>query len=97
MFLLAGAELDKSLLLVLSMSQDEKAIQLAETLREAGRSVVLLTDKSPSKALDYANAKNIKEVVFVGEEEVKSRKYTLKNMKTGKEKKLSEKEFIELC
>ena len=48
-----------------------------------------------SKALEYANAYNIKYVIFIGEEEIKKKKLLLKNMKTGKESMISEKELEE--
>lgn len=95
LFLLSKIETEKNEILILSMSQDEKAIKIAEQLRKKNIPVILLTDKAPSKALDYANSKKIEKVIFVGEEEVKNKKYTLKNMKTGKEEKLSEKDLIE--
>jgi histidyl-tRNA synthetase len=95
LFLLSKVESEKNEVLVLSISQDEKAIKIAEQLRIKNVPVVLLTDKAPSKALDYANSKKIEKVIIIGENEVKNKKYTLKNMKTGKEEKLSEKELIE--
>lgn len=95
LFLLSKIEPEKNEILILSLSQDEKAIKITEQLRNKNVPVILLTDKGPSKALDYANSKKIERVIFVGEEEVKNKKYTLKNMKTGKEEKLSEKELIE--
>ena len=48
-----------------------------------------------SKALEYANSRGIPYAVFVGEEEVKKKKFKLRDMKTGKEKMLSEKGIIE--
>lgn len=95
LFLISKIELENKTMLILSMNQDEKAIELAQKIREKNSQIILLTDKSPSKALDYANTKNIKNVLIVGENEVKNKKYTLKNMKTGKEDKLSEKEILE--
>ncbi len=95
LFLLSKIEPEKIKVLVLSMSQDEKAIKMTENLREKNIFTMLLTDKSPSKALDYANVKKIEKVIIIGDEEVKSKKYTLKDMKTGKEENLSEKEILE--
>ncbi len=95
LFLMSKVESDKNTVLVLSLSRDEKAIKITEQLRNKNIPVILLTDKGPSKALDYANSKKIERVIFIGEEEVKNKKYTLKNMKTGREEKLSEKDLIE--
>jgi len=48
----------------------------------------------PGKALDYANSYRIKYVIFVGEDEVKKKKYKLKDMASGKESMLSEKDLL---
>ncbi len=71
--------------LVLSINQDKKAIELAQKLRASGKNVIVLFGK-PTKALDYANAKGIQEVIFLGKEEVKKGKYKVRDMGTGKEK-----------
>jgi histidyl-tRNA synthetase len=95
LFLISKIEYENKSIMILSMSQDKQAISLAQKLREKGVLVLLLTDKSPSKALDFANAKKIEKVLIIGEDEVKNKKYTLKNMKTGKEEKLSERDLLE--
>lgn len=46
------------------------------------------------KQMKYANDKNIAYVVLVGEEEINEEKYTLKNMQSGEQLKLSESELI---
>lgn len=48
-----------------------------------------LMKRGPSKNLQYANSLGIPFVLFVGEEEVKVKKYKLKNMKTGNEEMLA--------
>jgi len=48
-----------------------------------------------SKALDYANNESIPYVVFVGEEEIKKKKFKLRDMKTGKEEFLQIKAIAE--
>ncbi len=88
LFLLSKIESEKNEILIVSLNQDKKAIEIAGKFREKGTSVVLLTDKSPSKALDYANSKGIPEVLMIGENEVKSEKFKVKNMKSGKEKEV---------
>ncbi|MEI7719433.1 MAG: ATP phosphoribosyltransferase regulatory subunit, partial [archaeon] len=95
LFLISKVEFENKSVMVLSMSQDKQAINITQKLREKNVPVVLLIDKSPSKALDYANAKKIEKVLIIGEEEIKNKKYTLKNMKTGKEEKLSEREILD--
>ena len=86
-----GAE--KTKCLVLSIGRDKEAVKLAKNLRSKGISCSLMYGK-PTKALEYANSYNISYVVFIGEEEIKKKKYKLKNMKTGKEEMLGEKEVI---
>lgn len=95
LFSLSKIELGKKLLLIISLGRDEESIELAENLRGKAIEVQLLLDKGPSKALEYANSYSIPYVVLVGEEEIKKKKFKLKNMKTGKEEMLSEKELIE--
>lgn len=90
---LAKLESKKKKCLIISIDQDKEAIKLAEKLRKANIDCMILFGK-PSKALDYANSKKINSVIFIGEQEVKSKKYTLKDMKSGKESKVNEKEFI---
>ena len=70
--------------LVISLSQDKVAINLAQKLREQGKIVSLFFGK-PSKALEYANTYRFGRVIFVGEKEVKKRKFRIKIMETGKE------------
>ncbi len=70
--------------LIISLSEDKKAIELAQKLREKNKSVVMFYGK-PSKALDYANSYKINKVIFVGEKEVKEKKFKVKDMRTGKE------------
>ena len=82
---LAKIEKEKEKVLIISLNQDKEAIKLAQKLRNKNQIVYLYYGK-PSKALEYANSYKIKEVIFVGKEEVKKKKFKVKNMKTGKEK-----------
>ncbi|MEA3414527.1 MAG: ATP phosphoribosyltransferase regulatory subunit [Nanoarchaeota archaeon] len=75
-------------ILIVSLGQDAKAIQLSKQLRQQEKNVSLFFGK-PSKALQYANAYNIKKVLFVGKKEVEQKKYKIKDMQTGKEKILT--------
>jgi len=74
----------KEKIMVISIGEDKKSIELVNKLRGKGRSCVLFYGK-PSKALDYADLKKIGKVVFVGKEEIKRKKFKLRDMKTGKE------------
>ena len=77
---------------IISINQEEKAIELAQELRKENISCVMM-DKI-SKALEYANNEKIPFVVFIGEEEIKKNKFKLRDMKSGKEEFLTEKEII---
>jgi len=71
------------------------AFSIANKLREAGINTDIdLLERGPSKNLDYANNKGIEYVLLVGPKEIKEKKFTLKNMKTGKQSKLSLKDVV---
>ncbi len=80
--------------LLISLEQEKKTITIANKLREAGKRTQVLLDKTLRKAMDYANAKDVENVVIIGEEEVEKKKYKIRNMKTGKEKVVSEDKLI---
>ncbi|MEA3329619.1 MAG: HisS family protein [Nanoarchaeota archaeon] len=79
--------------LVISIGKDKEAVKLSEKLRDEGISCSVFFGK-PSKALEYSNSKEIKKVIFVGDDEVKKGKVTLKNMETGKEEKVAFKSVV---
>ena len=81
---IAKLEIEKDSFLIISLEQDEKAIELAQKLRDKGKNVVVLYGK-PSKALEYANSYGIKKAIFVGADEVKSKKFKVKDMDSGTE------------
>ena len=60
-------------------NKDKKAIELAQKLRSVDRSVTMFYGK-PSKALEYANSYKIEKVVFVGAQEIKTKKFKIKDM-----------------
>lgn len=80
-------DIEKESYLIISLDQDKKAIELAQKLRSKGKSVTVLYGK-PSKALEYANSYKINKVIFVGEDEVKKKKFKVKDMDSGKESEL---------
>jgi len=84
----------KALIANVNESFLRESLGIAEELRKGGISCETnLMGRSIRKQLDYANTKEIPFVVFVGEKEVKSRKFTLRDMKSGRESKLSAKEI----
>ena len=90
--LLAKIEPEKKQILIISLNQDKKAIQLADRIRKLGVACSVMFGK-PGKALEYANSLKIPYVVFIGKEEVKKGKVKLRDMRTGKEKFVSEKKL----
>lgn len=81
--------------IIISIGQDSKAIKLTKELRIEGIPCIVTFDK-PGKALEYANSYNIKNAVFIGDEEVQKKKFKIRNMKTGEERLLSEKSLINI-
>ena len=73
---------------LISIGQNKKTIELMNKLREKEVSCFMM-DKV-SKALEFANSNSVPYVVFVGEDEVKKKKFKLRDMKTGKESLISE-------
>jgi len=82
--LISNLKADKEKYLVVSLDKDKEAIKICQKLRDKNKSVGIYYGK-PSKALEYANAYNLNKVIFVGEKELKSRKFMVKDMKSGKE------------
>lgn len=70
-------------ILVVSLKQDKKTIQVAQKLRRQGKNVSIYYGK-PSKALEYANAYGIKKVIFIGQKEVKKKVFKVKDMMSGR-------------
>lgn len=89
------AELNESnkKIMIISINQDKQAILTSELLRDKNISCILSTAKL-RKSLDYANSKNIDFVILIGENEIKTEKLKLRNMKTGKESDLTFNEVI---
>jgi histidyl-tRNA synthetase len=81
---LAKINLEKEKYLVVSLDEDKESIKLAQKLREKDRIVSIFYGK-PSKALEFANSYKINKVIFVGEKEIKEKKFKVKDMISGKE------------
>ncbi len=64
-----------------------EALRIAHQLRAKYTVDVDLMRRSIGKQFAYANSIGAKHVLVVGPEELKSKKFTIKNMKTGKEEK----------
>ena len=67
-----------------------ETLKIAQQLRAAGISAETeLMGRNIGKQLDYVSKKSIPFALIVGPNEIKAKKYTLRDMKTGKESKLS--------
>jgi len=73
--------------LIVSLGEDKEAIKLAQKLRSNGKNCIVYYGK-PTKALEYANSYGFQKVIFVGEKEIKAKKFKVKDMNTGKESEL---------
>src|SRR3989344_279657 len=81
---LANIETSGTKVLIISIGQDESSIKIIRKLRQSGISCSIMFGRI-SKALDYANAYNIPYVVLLGEEEIRKKKFKLRDMNSGKE------------
>ena len=73
----------------------KNSLELANKLREKGIPTDLYSEKAKlKKQLQYANNNNIPFVIIIGENEIKNKKYMLKNMKDGNQNLLTINEII---
>ncbi|MBM3233043.1 histidine--tRNA ligase [Candidatus Pacearchaeota archaeon] len=81
--------------LILSIGQNGASVKLAQKIRKEGISCILSFDKV-GKALEYANSYSVPFVVFIGENEIKNKKFKVRDMKSGEEKELTDKALIKM-
>ena len=83
--------------LVISMLEDlSPAIEIANKLRNAGINTEIYFDQKKMKAkFKYADKLKIPYVIAIGEDEINSGKFALKNMETGEQEALAIEEIIE--
>jgi histidyl-tRNA synthetase len=91
---LANVEIEGIKCVIISINQDKESVKLAQALRAKSISCSVM-DKI-SKALDYANSQKVPYAIFVGAEEIKKKKFKLRDMKTGKEKFLAMKDIAKV-
>jgi len=90
-------ELNITRVLVIPVGETARdyAFKLAQKLRENKIPAdVDLMKRGPSKLLNFANALKIPYCVIIGEKELKEKKVTLKNMESGEQEKIGEKELL---
>jgi histidyl-tRNA synthetase len=85
---LSKIDLNKNNILVVALVENKELIKIVQKLRRENIICSIVFGK-PSKALEYANSKGINYVLFIGEKELKSKKFKLKDMKSGRENNLS--------
>lgn len=84
--------------LVLNFGEQEEqyALKALQTIRKAGIVGEIFPDKAKiGKQMTFANNKGIPFVVMAGEDEMKDNLFTLKNMNTGEQEKITITEIIE--
>lgn len=73
----------------------QQASAVAAQLRDKGVKVAIdISGRRPDKQTKAADKTGLQNVLFVGEQELKDQKYTLKDLKTGKEQKLTVDEIV---
>lgn len=92
---LAKIPVKEERIVIISINEDRQAIGLAGQLRKLGRQVIVMYGK-PTKALEFANSYGINYVIFLGQEEAKKKKVKLRDMKTGAERLVGEKELADV-
>ena len=93
LYSLAKINASEKRILIISIGQDEKSIKLSENLRENNIPCLIMYNKV-SKALEFANSYALPYVIFLGADEAKKKKVKLRDMKSGKEEMVSEKDLI---
>ena len=90
---------EKSLVDLLIIPMDDcvhDGIKLLNELREKGVRVSVYTEFAKlKKKFKYADQTKVDYVIVLGEEEIKSRKYSLKDMKTGDQEEVTFDELVE--
>jgi len=80
---------------IISINKEKEALELTNFLRENKiRTEIDLMSRNVSKNLEYVNSLGFEYVIFIGDDEVKSNKFKLRDMKSGKEELLNKNELI---
>ncbi len=90
------SSLAKVLIIPMDSKLSERAVEIGNTLRTNDiYTQVYLESGKLGKKFNYADRMKVPYVIVVGEEEVKTGKYSLRNMKTGDQESLSIDEIVE--
>lgn len=80
----------------LLLTDDDRATQLINELRSKSVNVALdFTDRKIDKKIKTAEKKGIRYVLFIGNDEIKAQKYTLKNIQSGEQFSLNANEIVD--
>jgi len=86
----------KDYVYIIPMDTELESLKIATILRNNNiNTIVELNKRKLKKCFEYANKEKIKYVIVIGEDELKQETYTLKDMTTGEQFKLTIDELIE--
>ena len=92
---IGGPTPNKVLIVTQNSGYADKAVRLAGLLRQNDIAAdVMLRDCKFKKKMEYANKIKIPFLVIIGEDEIANNNYTLKNMVTGEQFKVSQDELL---
>jgi histidyl-tRNA synthetase len=80
-------QLDYAIVVIGDNAKDQ-AFELCQLLRAQYSVDIDLSNRSPKQQTAYANNRNAKKVIFLGDDEIKTGKATVKDMQSGKESKI---------
>ena len=85
-----------TVVLILPLTKNrEYSLKLADTLRENFIPTEIAPFGNMKKSLNYANKLKIPYVIFIGEDEIKENKYSVKNMVTGEQKSVPQSNILD--
>ncbi|MBW3112277.1 histidine--tRNA ligase [Bacillus sp. MCCB 382] len=72
---------------IIPLGTEKEALRIAADLRRSGKTVELeMSRRKLGKLLEKANREGVRNVIVIGEEEVRKKKYKVRDMMTGEEK-----------
>lgn len=86
--MLAKVKKNKKATMIIPFDNEDKAIEVASFLRK-NDCPCFINSQKVAKAMKYVNSYNISFVIFTGDDEVKSKKYKIRDMESGKEETTS--------
>lgn len=92
LMLLANLKINKPypvFVVYVSENEQQNAFELVEKLRESGIYAEIIFGSNMKKQMKKATSSDAKFVIIIGEEEIKSKKFTVKNFDSGSEEKIT--------